>query len=80
MSDKLKGVWVDGGVWECKELSLLEKHLIQKIKDLDNDNGCVAMNKWFAEFFGISKSRVSQLMKSLKDKKMISVSLKYNGK
>lgn len=80
MSSKLKGVWIEGGVWECKALPLMEKHLIQKIKDLDNDKGCTAMNGWFAEFLGVSKSRVSQLIKSLKDKKMISIKLKFKGK
>ena len=80
MSKKLKGVWIDGGVWECESLTLIEKHLIQKIKDLDNDKGCTAMNGWFSAYLGVSKSRVSQLITSLKNKKFISVNLKYNGK
>lgn len=80
MSDKLKGVWLDGGVWECEDLSLIEKHLIQKIKDLDNDKGCTAMNAWFSDFLGVSKSRISQLVTSLKKKKLISIKLKFKGK
>lgn len=80
MSSKLKGVWIDGGVWECESLTLIEKHLIQKIKDLDNEKGCTAMNGWFSEFLGVSKSRVSQLVSSLKKKKFISIKLKYKGK
>lgn len=80
MSNKLKGVWVDGLLWESKDFKLIEKHLLQKIKDLDNDKGCTAMNAWFADFLGISKSRVSQLITKLKNQKLISVKLKYNGK
>tara|TARA_R100000951_G_scaffold113781_1_gene116545 strand:+ start:2502 stop:3581 length:1080 start_codon:yes stop_codon:yes gene_type:complete len=80
MSDKLKGVWVEGKLWENKELLLVEKHLLQKIHDLDNENGCTAMNAWFAEFLGISKSRVSQLISKFKKEKLVSVKLKFEGK
>ena len=71
MSNKLKGVWIDGLLWECEELTLLEKHFLQKIKDLDNDNGCYAMNSYFSEFFGISKGRCTQIITSLEKKGMI---------
>lgn len=80
MSKEFKGVWIDGALWESKDFKLIEKHLLQKIKDLDNDKGCTAMNGWFAEFLGVSKSRVSQLISKFKDKKLISVKLKYQGK
>lgn len=80
MNNKFKGVWVHGGVWEYEPFSLLEKHLFQKISDLDNDKGCTAMNTWFADFLGCSKSRVSQLISGFKKEKLISVELKYKGK
>ena len=80
MIDKLKGVWIEGKLWENKELLLVEKHLLQKIHDLDNENGCTAMNAWFAEFLGISKSRVSQLISKFKKEKLVSVKLKFEGK
>jgi len=80
MSDKLKGVWIEGKLWENKELLLVEKHLLQKIHALDNENGCTAMNAWFAEFLGISKSRVSQLISKFKKEKLVSVKLKFEGK
>lgn len=71
MSNKLKGVWIDGLLWECEELTLLEKHFLQKIKDLDNKDGCYAMNSYFSEFFGISKGRCTQVITSLEKKGMI---------
>jgi predicted XRE-type DNA-binding protein len=80
MSDKLKGVWVEGRLWENKDFLLVEKHLLQKIHDLDNEHGCTAMNAWFAEFLGISKSRVSQLISKFKKDKLVSVKLKFEGK
>ena len=81
MSNKLKGVWVDGFLWENKDFLIPEKHLLQKLKDLDNGKeGCTAMNAWLADFLGLSKSRVSQMICSFRDKKLISVDLKYNGK
>ena len=70
MKSKLKGVWMDGGVWECKKISLIEKHFLQKIKDLDNEKGCTALNAWFADFFGVSKSRCSQIITKLKKEKL----------
>lgn len=79
MSNKLKGVWVVGGVWECTELSLLEKHFLQKIKDLDNKDGCFANNHFFSDFFGISKGRCTQVINKLVDKKMITKSLEKKG-
>lgn len=80
MSNKLKGVWVEGFLWESKDFKLIEKHLLQKLKDLDNDKGCTAMNGWLADFLGISKSRVSQLISKFKKQKLISVKLKFKGK
>ena len=79
-NEKLKGVWLDGGLWETKELTLIQKHFLQKIKDLDNEKGCIALNGFFAEFFDLSKPRCSQIISSLKAKNLISVELKYEGK
>ena len=79
MSDKLKGVWLDGSLWECEELSLLEKHFLQKIKDLDNENGCFANNAFFSDFFGISKGRCTQVINKLEEKGMLSKKLEKKG-
>jgi len=76
---KLKGVWVDGGIWECKELSLQEKHFFQKIKDLDNENGCFANNAFFADFFSVSKGRCTQVIDKLVEKKFVSKKLEKKG-
>jgi len=72
---KLKGVWIDADIWICKSLSLLEKHFLQRIRDLDNDKGCYANNAFFSSIYSISKSRCTQIITSLKDKKTIKVTL-----
>jgi DNA-binding Lrp family transcriptional regulator len=79
MDDKMKGVWIDADIW-LSDLKLIEKHLAQKIKDLDNEKGCYATNSFFSSFLGVSKSRCTQIIKSLEDKGVIKVSLFKKGK
>lgn len=75
-----KGVWIPADIWLSKKLSLVEKVMLVEIDSLDNEYGCFALNKHFADFFNLSKSRVSQIIKSLEDKKMINVNYQYDGK
>jgi hypothetical protein len=51
-----------------------------EIDSLDNENGCYASNGYFAEFFGISKGRCSQIIKSLKEKNILEIEYQYEGK
>lgn len=74
MSD-FKGVWIPAKVWECKELTLLEKHFLAKIHGLDNGKGCNAGNTFLAEFFFVSNSRCTQVVKKLESKKFIKITL-----
>lgn len=68
-----KGVWIPKDVWLNNNLTLQEKVFLVEIDSLDNseDKGCFAGNQHFADFFGISKSRVSEVIKTLVDKKLI---------
>lgn len=71
MSEKrnFKGVWIPAGLWLCNELSLNEKVLLIEIDSLqDPVKGCYKSNQAFAEFFGLSASRISQMITSLKEK------------
>jgi Mn-dependent DtxR family transcriptional regulator len=79
MSD-FKGVWIPAKVWECKELSLIEKCFLCKIYSLDNNEGCTAGNAFFAEFFDVSKSRCTQILKVLEDAELIKITLFRDGK
>lgn len=72
-----KGIWIPRDIWLSKELSLQEKVFLVEIDSLDNHNGCYAGNQYFAEFFGISKTRVSLVIKSLQEKGFVKSTLIY---
>ena len=75
-----KGVWIAKEIWENTELSWMEKLFITEINSLDGKDGCYASNKRFAEFFGLSNGRCSQIINSLIKKKYIGVTYKIKGK
>ena len=58
----------------------MEKMFLAEIDSLDNENGCFASNSYFADFFGITKGRCTQIIKSLEAKKRITIVLKREGK
>lgn len=75
-----KGIWIPKEIWLNKDLSLIEKVFLVEIDSLDNDKGCFASNAYFANFFGMSKGRCSQIIKSLESKKLISIRIEREGK
>jgi uncharacterized phage protein (TIGR02220 family) len=77
MSRGFKGIWIPKEIWESKDISMQEKVFLAEIHSLDNDNGCIASNAYFAEFFGLSKSSVSRVVSSLSKKGLIDVTLLY---
>lgn len=77
MNRDFKGVWIPKEIWLNKELNWVEKVLLVEIDSLDNDEGCFATNSYFAEFFDLSKDRISKLISSLKTKGYIEVELIY---
>ena len=62
---KFKGIWIPAEIWESKNLTLQEKVFLVEIDSLDNDKGCYANNNYFANFFGLSTTRVSLVINSL---------------
>ena len=48
-----------------------------EIDSLDNENGCTAGNHYFSEFFEVSKTRISLVIKSLAQKGFIKSKLVY---
>jgi len=78
---KFKGIWIPKEIWITDELSLQEKVILVEIDSLDDEEkGCFASNKYFAEFFKLSSSRVSQIIKQLHDKGYLDITYNYNGK
>lgn len=77
---KFEGVWIPADRWLDKNLNMMEVVLITEIDSLDNEQGCFASNAYFSSFFGLSKSRISQLINGLKDKGYIKISYQRDGK
>lgn len=67
-----KGIWIPKEVWLSEDLTMQEKLFFVEINSLDNDRGCFANNEYFANFFWISKTRVSEVINSLVAKWYIS--------
>jgi hypothetical protein len=72
-----KGVWIPKEIWLDDSLGWSEKLLLVEISSLDNEEGCWASNEYFAEFFNLSKDRISKLISSLKSKGYLTVDLTY---
>ena len=76
-----KGIWIPKEIWLTDELSLQEKVVLVEIDSLDDEEkGCYASNKYFAEFFKLSNGRVSQIIKQLQQKGYIDIKYNYQGK
>ena len=74
---QFKGIWIPREIWLSKDLTLQEKVLLVEIDSLDNENGCTATNQYFADFFGISKTRISILINNLIKKGYIISNIVY---
>ena len=70
-----KGVWIPKDIWLSRQLSLMEKVLFVEIHSLDNEHGCYASNRHFAEFFGVSERQIRTYISSLKAKGFVSVAI-----
>ena len=77
MTRAFKGVWIPREIWTNNELSLQEKTLITEIDSLDNDDGCFASNKYFANFMNLSERQVRRIIQSIIIKKWITSELIY---
>ncbi|MFV0557667.1 MAG: conserved phage C-terminal domain-containing protein [Enterococcus sp.] len=76
-----KGVWIPARIWLDANLTLQEIMFLVEIDSLDNSAmGCYASNNHFSDFFGLSKSRVSEVISSLAKKGYISVEYEREGK
>ncbi|WP_203234332.1 helix-turn-helix domain-containing protein [Burkholderia mayonis] len=78
---KFQGVWIPADLWLDRTMSITEKVMLAEIDSLeDKERGCYASNAYFAEFFGLSISRVSEIISSLAAKKLVDVQLIRDGK
>lgn len=75
-----KGVWIPAKYWLDPNLSIIEVTTIAEIDSLDNNEGCVASNKHFANFLGVTPGRASQIINGLKGKGYITTDYDRSGK
>ena len=77
-----KGVWIPADIWLNTGLSIQEKIMLVEIDSLNAcpNRGCWAGNEHFAKFFGLSKSRVSEVITSLTKKGYLRVVFQRQGK
>ena len=75
-----RGIWIPAEVWLSQDLTLQEKVFIVEIDSLDNHEGCFATNHYFSEFFGISKTRVSQIINGLEKKGYLRIRIEKEGR
>lgn len=80
MNRDFKGVWIPKDIWLDEKLTWMEKLLLVEIDSLDAEQGCFASNDYFAKFFQLSKSRISDLIGQLVSKGYITTFLVYDGK
>jgi len=71
-----KGIWIPKEIWCSDQLSLMEKVLFVEIHSLDNERGCYASNRYFAEFFRVSERQIRTYIGALKEHGFITVSIK----
>lgn len=77
MERAFKGIWIPKEIWLNDNLTLMEKVFLVEIDSLDNDKGCFASNEHFSSFFKLSKSRCSEIIKTLEKKGFIKITYIY---
>ena len=80
MKRDFKGVWIPKEIWINKNLKLIEKVFLVEINSLDNADGCFAKNSYFAEFFSLKTTRVSQIINNLVKKGYINAEYQREGR
>ena len=78
---QFKGIWIPKEIWVSNELSLQEKVVLVEIESLEDEiDGCFASNSYFANFFHITPSRVSQIINLLAKKEYLDIEYIKDGK
>lgn len=74
------GLWIPEEIMHNADLSVQEKMILSKIYHLDNDKeGCFANNRYFSDYFGLSRTRISKIINGLARKGHIVVDLNKPG-
>ena len=74
-SRDFKGIWIPKEIWLSDRLSLMEKVLFVEVHSLDNERGCFASNRYFADFFGVSDRQIRTYLAALKENGFITITI-----
>lgn len=80
MRRKFKGIWIPKKVWLERSLKPVEKLMLVEIDSLDvGEHGCYASNQYFADFFDLSRPRITAIVAKLVSMGFISVNIVKQG-
>lgn len=66
-----RGIWIKAEIW-VSDLTPFEKILLAEIDSLaTTEKGCFASNEYFANFLGLSESRIAHILGDLKKKGLV---------
>ena len=69
---------IPGSILRDDNLTYMQKLILAKITNLDNDKGCFATNKYFARLLSTSINSVSKTINQLKSMGLIEVEITNN--
>lgn len=70
--DNWKGVWIERGILEDKNLTYGEQILLGEVLNLEiEEEGCFAANRHFAAVLGINKQSAANMIQKLVDRKYL---------
>lgn len=72
------GNWVSKEFYYINGLNGTDREMLSMIKNLDNGRGCTASNNYLSNILGISDRQVQNVLKKLKDMKLVNIILKNN--
>lgn len=73
MTREFKGIWIPREIWLNNDLGILEKVLLAEIDSLEGKKGCFASNQYFAEFLGVAKGTVANMLSALSKKGYLNI-------
>jgi len=79
MSKEFKGIWIPKEILAIEDIGTTEKMILSVILALDKNGGCKANNRYFANLFQISRTRVSIIIQNLYKKSYIGYITKVKG-
>ena len=77
---EFKGIWIPAEIWLCRVLSITEKCLLAEIDSFSGTSiGCIASNKYLADFLGIKEDMIRRYISNLKKLGLV-VQIGFDGR